>query len=227
VALRLPSREVHSWCVRLDAPPEICAGLHATLTDDERDRSARLRWEQDRQRFIVAHGALRALLGRYLRTHPGDLRFVYNAFGKPELSPEFGGRLKFNLSHAADLALIAIAVDAAVGVDLEYIRRQPDYAEIARWFFSPAEVDDLNRVPSHLHAEAFLSYWTKKEAYVKARGEGLAIPLTSFSVPHLQGAWSLYSLQPAAGYVGALAVAGSGWRLRQWHWHASAVLSRS
>jgi 4'-phosphopantetheinyl transferase len=162
---------------------------------------------------------------------------VYNAFGKPALSPAFGSRLKFNLSHSADLALVAIAADADIGVDLEYVRAQPDYAEIARHFFSAAEVDCLNRLPRHLHAQAFLSCWTKKEAYVKACGEGLAMPLTSVAVPlttdrahtpadryggspHSPPArrWSLYTLQPAPGYIGALAVEGSGWRLTQWHW---------
>src|SRR5206468_4790257 len=155
-------------------------------------------------------------------------------FGKPDISPEFGNRLTFNLSHSAGLALIAIAAAANVGVDLEYIRGQSDYADIARHFFSAAEVDCLMALPSHLHAEAFFSCWTKKEAYVKACGKGLAIPLNSFSVPlttdpaltpvdlrvgstHIVPArrWSLYTLRPAAGYAGALAIEGSGWRLSQ------------
>jgi 4'-phosphopantetheinyl transferase len=235
--VQLALGEVHSWSVPLDVPPETSAGLYATLAGDERNRSARLRFERDQRRFIVAHGALRALLGRYLRTHPGQIRFVYNAFGKPELSPELGSRLKFNLSHSAGCALIAIAADADVGVDLEYIRAQLDHAEIARRFFSAAEADRLHRLPSHLQAQAFLSCWTKKEAYVKACGEGLAMPLTSFSVPlatapahtpvDLDGAsngtdtgrrWSLYTLQPAPGYIGALVIEGSGWRLSQWRW---------
>jgi 4'-phosphopantetheinyl transferase len=205
--------EVHSWCVGLDASPEAYARLYATLARDERRRSARLRFERDRRRFVVAHGVLRELLGRYLRTPPGRIRFAYNAFGKPALSPEFGSRLKFNLSHSADLALIAIAADADIGVDVEYIRAQPDYAEIARHFFSAAEADRLNRLPSHLHAQAFLRCWTKKEAYVKACGEGLGIPQ---SAPARR--WSLYTLRPAPGYIGALAVEGNGWRLTHRHW---------
>jgi 4'-phosphopantetheinyl transferase len=208
--------EVHSWCVGLDVSPETYARLHATLARHERRRSARLRFERDRRRFVVARGVLRELLGRYLRTPPCQIRFVYNAFGKPALSPEFGSRLKFNLSHSADLALIAIAADADIGVDLEYIRAQPDYAEIARHFFSAAEVDRLNRLPSHLHAQAFLSCWTKKEAYVKACGEGLAMPQ---SAPARR--WSLYTLRPAPGYIGALAVEGSGWRVTQRKWQRS------
>ncbi len=192
--------EVHSWCVSLDVPSETSAGLYATLSQDERDRSARFRFARDRQRFVAARGALRALLGRYLGTRPGQIRFAYNAFGKPDLSPELGSRLRFNVSHSADLAVIAITTDAAIGVDLEYIRPHPDYAEIARSVFSAAEVDELNSVPSHLYPQAFLSCWTQKEAYLKARGEGLA---------GLDGtATDAVTFQPAPGYIGALFVEG-------------------
>jgi len=208
-------KEVHSWCVSLDVPPDTCAGLYATLTSDERNRSARLRFERDRRRFVVAHGALRTLLGRYLRVPPGAVRFVYNRFGKPDVSPELG-RLKFSLSHSADLALIAIAEDGEVGVDVESIREQTDWAAIARCFFSAAEVDELNRLPSPLQSQAFFSCWTKKEAYVKARGEGLALLDETPTDAVLSRRWSLYTLHPAAGYIGALVVEGTGRRLRQW-----------
>jgi 4'-phosphopantetheinyl transferase len=200
---QLACDEVHSWCAILDVPPETSARLYATLTPDERTRSARFRFERDQQRFIVARGVLRDLLGRYLQTQPSQIRFAYNAFGKPDLSPEFGNRLKFNLSHSAGLA----------------------------------EVDYLMALPSHLYAEALFSCWTKKEAYLKACGEGLAIPLNSFSVPLTSDPahtpedlyvaskdlvparrWSLYTLRPAPGYAGALAIEGTGWRLRQWQW---------
>jgi 4'-phosphopantetheinyl transferase len=236
-SVQLASDEVHSWSASLDVPSEISARLYATLTPDERTRSARFRFEHDRWRFIVGRGVLRDLLGRYLQIPPGHIRFVHSAFGKPGLSPEFGNGLKFNLSHSAGLALIAIAADSNVGIDLEYIRAQSDYIEIARHFFSAAEVDHLNALPSHLYAEAFFSCWTKKEAYLKACGEGLAIPLNSFSVPlttdpahtpvdlHVALSdivparhWSLYTLRPAPGYAGALAIEGSGWGLRQWRW---------
>ena len=228
----LASDEVHCWRVRLDVSPETSAGLYATLTDDERHRGARLRFERDRQRFIVARGVLRELLGRYLGCDPGRIRFVFNPFGKPALSPECGGGLTFNLSHSGDLALIAIAAGAEVGVDLEYIRARPDHADVARQFFSGVEVAALSRLPRQAYAQAFFSCWTKKEAYVKARGEGLSIPLTSFTVPLTAAAghvheilparrWSLCTLRPASGYIGALAIEGSGWRPRRWRWQAS------
>src|SRR5437773_665542 len=230
-SFQLASDEVHSWCASLDVPPETSARLYATLTPDERTRSARFQFERDQQRFIVARAVLRDLLGRYLQIQPGKISFVYNAFGKPDLGSEFANRLKFNLSHSAGLALIAIATASDVGVDLEYIRAQSDYADIARRFFSAAEVDYLIALPGHLYAEAFFSCWTKKEAYLKAHGEGLAIPLNSFSVPlttdpaptpvDLYDAskgniparrWSLFTLRPAPGYAGALAIEGTGWR---------------
>jgi len=187
------------------------------LTDDERARSARFRFERDRRRFIVARGALRKLLGRYLGMHPADIRFVYNSFGKPELSPASGSHLRFNLSHSADLALIAIAADADIGVDVEYIRPQPQYAEIAKRFLSPIEVDYLDGLPSHFRDEAFFSFWTKQEACVKARGDGLELDGASHA-PDPARQWSLYEMQPAPGYVGALVIEGSGWRVRQRRW---------
>ncbi|PYR92164.1 MAG: 4-phosphopantetheinyl transferase [Acidobacteria bacterium] len=236
-SFQLASNEVHWWCANLDVPPETSARLFATLTRDERSRSSRFRFERDQQRFIVAHGVLRDVLGCYLETKPREITFACNAFGKPDLSPVFRSRLKFNLSHSAGLALIAIAADSNVGVDLECIQAQCDYAEIARRFFSPVEIAQLHALPSHLYAEAFFNCWTKKEAYLKARGEGLSIPLNSFSVPLTTDSahtpvdlyraphdivpakrCSLYTLQPAPGYIGALAIEGSGWRLRQWQW---------
>lgn len=222
---QLARGEVHSWCVTLDVPPENSAGAYATLTADERARSSWLRFERDRRRFIVAHGALHELLGRYLGTDPGQIRFVHNAFGKPALSPELGSRLKFNLSHSAGCAVIAIAADADIGVDVEHIRALPDHADIARRCFSAPEVDELNRLPSHLQAQAFFSCWTKKEAYVKARGASLAELFDASPDAAPARRWSLYSFEPAPGYIGALVVEGSGWRLRQRHWPASASLA--
>lgn len=217
-SFRLARDEVHSWCVPLDAPPDASAGLYATLSGDERARTARLRFEWDRRRFLVAHGALRKLLGGYLGTDPRRLRFVYNAFGKPALGPEFGSRIGFNLSHSAGIALIAIAAQADIGVDVEHMRARLDYAAVARRFFSAAEVDQLSGLPRHQQPEAFFRSWTQKEAYLKACGEGLANLGGPSDPPAPARHWSLYTLEPASGYVGALAVEGSGWRLSQWRW---------
>lgn len=236
---RLPSGEVHVWRAWLDVPATSSARLYPLLSTDERRRSAHFRFERDRQRFVVAHGVLRELLGRYLRTPPEEIAYAHNACGKPELCPEFGGRLAFNLSHSAGLALIAIAADACAGIDLEYVRAQSDYAEIARRFFSAEEARHLGALPEELYAEAFIACWTKKEAYIKARGGGLSIPLNGFSIPlttdpargpdHVRVAsnepvparlWSFHTLRPAPGYIGALAIEGRGWRLRRLRYSA-------
>src|SRR6266480_3655640 len=118
--MQLARDEVHCWSIRLDVSPGTCAALSATLSRDERIRSTRMRSPQLQQRFIAAHGGLRELLGRYLGAHAGEVHFVQNEFGKPALSGQFGGRLTFNLSHSANLALIGIAADAEIGVDLEH-----------------------------------------------------------------------------------------------------------
>ncbi|WP_024303047.1 4'-phosphopantetheinyl transferase superfamily protein [Pseudogulbenkiania sp. MAI-1] len=232
-----PPHEVHVWCADLDVPPGTSAHLYATLSVEERKRSARFRFPRDQRRFVAAHGVLRELLGRYLQVPPDRIGYVYNACGKPDLGPEWGGRLTFNLSHSAGLALIAIAAGANIGVDVEYLRAQSDYADIAQLFFSAAEVDQLSGLPDPLYADAFLACWTKKEACLKACGDGLTQPLDGFSVPLTTDPaqppaelyiasddsaparpWSLYTLLPAPGYIGALAIEGSGWRLRQWRW---------
>lgn len=218
--LQVASDEVHIWCVRLDVSQDDLAGLVATLAPEERNRGGRLRFDRDRRRFEVAHGALRVLLGRYLGIPPERVRFEFNAFGRPELGREFGGRIRFNLSHSGNLALIAVASNADIGVDVEQIRSGADYDEIAKNFFSPVEVRRLNEAPNHLRPEAFFTCWTQKEAYVKALGEGFEIPLASFTVSDLHEAWSLRTLQPAPGYVGAVAIERRDWRLKQSYWRS-------
>ena len=216
--LLLAPGEAHVWCVALDVAPATAADLYATLSGEERDRAARPRFAIDRRRFVVARGALRDILGRYLGMDPGRLSFVYNAFGKPELGLTSGKRLKFNLSHSAGCALVAITEDAEVGVDLEYIRPELDHKDIARIFFSAAELDQLDRVPSHAQSQAFFESWTKREAFVKARGEGLDSDGSHGDTTERR--WSLFTIQPAPSYVGALVVEGDGWRLRHWDWQA-------
>ena len=227
-SLHLAPGEVHSWCAHLNVPPDTSARLYATLTGDERDRSARFRFDGDRQRFVVARGVLRDLLARYLKTEPARVGFVYNVFGKPALDPHLGSEVTFNLSHSGRLALIAIARAVNVGVDVEYIKWQPDCLEVARQLFPATEVEYLSGLPSHLQGEAFFSCWTQREAYVKASGAGLSMPLNGISlaearIPNskfqIANCWSVYTFRPAPDYAGALAIEGSGWRLRQWQWN--------
>lgn len=212
-------REVGVWRVELDRKPSAADALYGLLSEDERRRLARLRFEEDQRRFIVAHGALRALVGHCLDRPPGQIRFVRNPFGKPTLSSEYRTALTFNLSHSRGLALIAIASDANVGVDVEYVTEDAETLEIAHHWFSAAETLELRRMPSRRREQAFFDLWTRKEAWAKARGDGLSMPASVFAAGP-EDDWSVFSLRPAPGYVGALAIKGSEWQLREWRWDA-------
>jgi 4'-phosphopantetheinyl transferase len=231
----LPLGEVHVWTASLEQPAETVARLRALLNDDERARADRFLFEKGRTQFTVGRGVLRLLVGRYLGVRPEEVRFAYNAYGKPMLGgvgPE--ASLRFNLSHSGSLVLYALAQGREVGIDVETIR--PDFAadNIAQRFFAPAEVAALRALPEAARTTGFFTCWTRKEAFIKARGKGLSIPLDAFEVslapgaraevlvthddPDEAGRWTLHDLQPGPGYAGALAVAGEGCRPRHRTW---------
>ncbi len=225
----LADGEVHVWRVPLDQPADHLEVLRRTLAADERQRAERFHFEKDRRHFVAGRGLLRTILGHYLGRDPGSLQFAYNPQGKPMLVGE-GGSLCFNLAHSHGLALFAVSRGRELGVDLERIR--PEFAgeQVARRFFSPREVAALRSLGGERRHEAFFVCWTRKEAYLKATGKGLSLPLDCFDVsllpgepaallatrhdPSEVGRWSLRALSPALGYAGALVVEGSGWRLR-------------
>jgi 4'-phosphopantetheinyl transferase len=205
------------------------------LASDEKGRAERFRFERDRRRFIVARGLLRVILSRYLNREPSQLRFVYNDYGRPSLAPTPATNgLSFNLSHAHELALMAVTRDRQLGIDLEHIRPIPEVDQIAERILSPQENEKFRALAGTEKLEAFFQYWTCKEAYIKARGEGLSLPLDQFQVgPILSGRapalnvegnpqestrWSLRELIPAEGYAAALAVERGGWELTQWQY---------
>jgi 4'-phosphopantetheinyl transferase len=233
--LALDRHEVHIWRIPLAQPAAAREALWPTLAPDERERAERFHFARDRARFIVARGVLRAILGRYLECEPGRLRFHYNQYGKPALAPDReAAGLSFNLSHTHDLALYALARSRAIGVDVEQLRDDLDHMAIAEQFFSLREVEMLRALPPEVRGSAFFNCWTRKEAYVKARGEGLSLRLDQFDVSLAPGAevellgvasdqgersrWSLRSIDPGPAYVAALAAEGQGWELRCWHW---------
>jgi 4'-phosphopantetheinyl transferase len=204
--------EIHLWSAALDnAPPH----FDAILSDDERARAAKFYFEQDRVHFIAARGWLRTLLGRYLDLAPAELVFSYQARGKPFL-PDTD--LQFNLSHSHGLAWWAITRRQPIGIDIEKIRPEVAGREIAENFFAPQEIALLQTLSPELYSAAFFHCWTRKEAYIKAQGDGLALALNSFAVsvhpaeparflvgpPH----WTLIALHPADGYVGAVVIEG-------------------
>lgn len=234
--LRLADREVHVWRAQLELPSSQVQGLRGILTDDELDRANRFSFEIDRQRFIAARGTLRSILSRYIPITPVFLRFSYNQYGKPFSAPEFSSYLlNFNLSHSGSMALYAITRNMEIGVDVERVRSDFEYEEIAKCFFSVNEVAVLRTLPTEKKLEAFYHCWTRKEAYIKAQGQGLSLPLDSFDVslapweptmllntkdePQARSLWTLLDLKPGPGYIGALAVKGIGCRFRYWEWN--------
>lgn len=234
----LGDNEVHLWRAALDVPAARLRTLRQTLDADERMRATRYRFQSDRARYIATRGLLRTILSRYLPSEPSTLRFVCNRYGKPFL---IGGReagsLHFNVSHSHGLAIFAVTRAREVGVDLEYIRADVPHERIVDQFFSPEEVRVFSAVPTCARRDAFFACWTRKEAYIKARGMGLSLPVDRFDVSVAPGAppallgtreagedparWSLYDLAPGHGYAAALAVAGQTLCLRYWHWPAT------
>jgi len=231
----LLENEVHVWRASLETASATRAALQRCLSPDEVQRANKFYFEKDRQHWIVAHGIVRTLLGMYLHVDPTEIQFVTNEYGKPSIvSAASNGHLHFNLSHSDGLALYAFSIDREVGVDVEYMRSDIDYEELARYHFSPSENEQLQALPLSLREEAFFSCWSRKEAYIKAQGKGLSIPLDQFDVSLTPGKsaqllasredadatthWSLHTLYPGPGYAGALVVAGFDWELLCWQW---------
>lgn len=227
----LADDDVAVWRAALDLPAATRKRLQATLTPDEQVRAAHILGPKTRDHFIAARGILRAVLGRLLGEPPGRLRFDLNPYGKPELRGAPDG-LRFNLSTSYGLALIAVTRGRAIGVDVERIRPNLPYEQMASLYFSPREAAALLALPEGLRREAFFACWTRKEATIKACGEGLSIPLEAFDVSLTPGQptallraegddparWALRALDAGEGYAAALAVEGHGWRLHCWQW---------
>ncbi|MGH9929014.1 MAG: 4'-phosphopantetheinyl transferase family protein [Pyrinomonadaceae bacterium] len=220
--------EVHVWLARLDNYP--ADGLKLLLAEDELSRAARFRFDKDRNHYTVARGLLRKLLAAYLGLGAGKLRFSYAEKGKPALEESQRSSLNFNLAHSHGMAIYAFAHRREVGVDLEFIREDLADEKIAERFFSPHEIDVLGKLPVGLRKQAFFDCWTRKEAYIKARGEGLSMPLDEFDVSLAPGEaaallrnhkepaeitrWSMQSVTVPAGYAAALVAEGHDWQLK-------------
>jgi 4'-phosphopantetheinyl transferase len=230
VAPRLDHDAVHIWCAVLDTAATVFARLQTCLSDEEWKRAERFSFERDRNRYVVRRAVLRTLLGRYTGIDPARITFRCTERGKLHVAPPLD--VEFNLSHSQDLALFAFARRRVVGVDIEWMRPLDDAMTIARRFFSPAENAALNSVAESQRTEAFFNCWTRKEAFVKATGEGLQRSLDSFDVSLTPGeparllrcadcdpaAWSLHGLRPAVDFIGAVAAPGEHWTLQCWQW---------
>jgi 4'-phosphopantetheinyl transferase len=226
--LRLSADEIHLWLAHLDHYSS--DSLKPLLAEDEVSRADRFHFTRDRNHYIVARGLLRKLLAAYLDLIAAELRFAYAEKGKPALEKSQGSSLNFNVAHSGGLAIYAFSRGREVGVDLEFIREDLADEKIAERFFSTCEIDALKSVPADLRKQAFFNCWTRKEAYIKARGEGLSMPLDEFDVSLVPGEsaallrnhkepgevsrWSMQSVAVPAGYVAALVASGNDWQVK-------------
>jgi 4'-phosphopantetheinyl transferase len=232
--LSLPAHAVHVWRADLGLEAAYLRRLGQNLSADERERASRFRFTRDRVRFIGARGLLREILALYLNASPGRLSFDYGAHGKPFLAGEHSN-LRFNVSHSFDAMLLAIAHMREVGVDVEgmgNIGLAMD--ELGDTVLSEPEKQALTRFRGEDRRTTFLRFWTLKEAFIKADGRGVSLPLKRIDVSAREGRvavlneatgewrtcsrWELRTLAPVPGYVAALAAEGQDWRLALWHW---------
>jgi 4'-phosphopantetheinyl transferase len=245
----LSTNEVHLWRADLDDSRWETGRFREMLSEDEIQRAVGYHFERERRHFILRRGMLRSILGRYLSIAAAEVGFVYNPYGKPALETRGGEEgLQFNMSHSEGLMLVALRRGRRVGIDIEHVRADLEIEEIAARYFSTAEQAALHALPSEDKLRAFFACWTRKEAFIKALGQGLSLPLDAFDVTlaPLQEArllsvrestaltagnalvpehhWQLQHLEPEPGYVGALCVEGDGWELRKWE-AAAALMS--
>ena len=239
-SLTLAENQVDVWRIDLAGQGYGIHRYRCLLSQDEIQRADRFHFERHRRRFTVARAAMREILGRYTDAAPQKLVFSYGAKGKPELSGQPGkSSIRFNLSHSDEVALLAVARSLTLGIDIEFVNPEVATEEIAERFFSASEVDILRAVPPTERAAAFFSCWTRKEAYIKALGEGLSVPLDSFEVAFGPGVaaallevrvdpdevkrWSMYDIQIVQGYKAALVVEGKGHGLRHLPWKSETL----
>ena len=219
----LGNDEIHLWHGTTDGSAAQAEGFVDLLSEDERARMGRFHFANDRRNFALARGMLRTLLGRYLETSPQVLRFSYSQQGKPYLAAPYSETgLEFNLSHSGGRVLAAICRERQVGIDIEKLRDDIDIDAVSERFFSASERDALTKIPPALRRAAFFHCWTRKEALVKAQGDGLVFPLDLFDVsvdvdreeialrtrpdPAEAHQWRISSVAVAAGYAAAVAV---------------------
>jgi 4'-phosphopantetheinyl transferase len=217
----LPHAEIHVWYRSLEEPFTQLNSLRELLSHEEQERAARYRFDRHRNEFILTRGSLRVLLSSYLGSSPGSLAFSYSPQGKPALANQVTD-LRFNVSHTEGLAALAFGRAREIGVDVEKTGRDCEARKLAERFFSESERQFISRLSGPALHEAFFRCWTRKEAYIKAKGGGLSIPLDQFDVSIAEGEpvallgtrpdpaeasrWTLHDLPVKAGYAAALAV---------------------
>jgi 4'-phosphopantetheinyl transferase len=241
--LALEANEAHVWRISLESERSFIGESLKLLSAGEKIRAGKFHFQKDRDRFVLGRAAVRKILSSYLDVLPGEICFSYSKFGKPALAPEkHENLLRFNLAHSRDTALLAVTKNIDVGIDIEYIDEQFPFAKIAPDCFSPAELAALNSVSLAARALAFFSGWTRKEAFIKAVGEGLSYPLREFTVSLDPGKErdllisndpagirhrALISLAPGPHHAAALAAMGAIDPVRCFEWQRCHHLSSS
>lgn len=230
--LYLPEDEVQLWRIDLAGIRGDESRWQKVLSSDESARAARFHFDADRQRYITTRAWLRMLLASYLQTDAKQLSFSYSKKEKPLLAPAYDhSGITFNISHSGEIALLAFARQREIGVDVEQVRENRDLEAIARRFFSANEQTQLFALPAAERPAAFYRCWTRKEAYIKAVGDGLSLPLSQFDVALAHGnndallatrpdaseaaKWRLREVSPGPGYAAAVCAHGRDWRLRE------------
>ncbi len=229
----LPKKEVHLWHCRFDANKRNIETFKRILSDDEKEKAAKFKFDIHREQAVISRGVLRTLLGKYIKKHPHDLRFGYTEFGKPFLKEN--SSLGFNVSHSGNRAIFGFVHHAEIGVDIEKRKDDFEVMEIAQHFFSSDEILALENLPQIQRISAFYRCWTRKESFIKAKGSGLSFPLASFSVSLdmdnaellrtdwdavEKGEWRMFSFQPEEGYLGAISIRGGISEVSQMDWNA-------
>lgn len=225
---RLAVDEIDFWTAPLELAPDILRGLAATLSEPERERAQRFFFETHRNRFVAGRGLLRVILARYLSARPGQVQFEYGPAGKPALAGEFAEcGIEFNLSHCEELAVLAVTRRTRIGADVERIWMPAEADELVNRFFSRREAALFARLQASDKPLAFFNLWTRKEAFLKATGQGIGHCLGRVEVAFLPneaprllqlpaevaggnaGQWALHVVEPASGYVAAIACEGT------------------
>ncbi len=215
----LKDDEIYLWLVNLKLEKKSIEYLERTLNSDEIEKSNKFHFEKDRNSFIVARGSLRIILSKYFFVTPQEILFNYNEYGKPFLDYPKTKNINFNLSHSKDLALVGVTKYGKIGVDIEHLNREIVTKDIVKNYFSKNEIVELFDLPADKQLKGFFSCWTRKEAYIKAEGKGLSIPLDSFDVTFGQDSpkisridkennprnWNLYNQNIDENYCAAIA----------------------
>jgi 4'-phosphopantetheinyl transferase len=225
--------EIHVWYAELDRPDT--AHFFSLLSQDEKDKADRFIFEQDKVRYTTRRGILRILLGSYLGIEPYQIRFDYSHNNKPALAEKYNrSALYFNQSCSERMAVFAFTSGCEIGIDIEYIRDVPEMQQIFERFFSPGENEVFQTLSANLRKEAFFNCWTRKEAFIKATGDGLSRPLNTFDVSLMPGEparlleiercheevnlWFMNDLKVTPGYAAALAMKGNCINIRSRQW---------